>query len=515
MIPEEPPHLTPGYRLDRYELLSPLGAGGMASVWVARLLGKHDFEKLVALKMILPHYAHDPRFQQMFLDEARIAARIQHLNVAQILDLGEHEGILFLAMEWVDGDALSTLVQAVRQQGAPFPPGIAMRILADVCAGLHAAHELRDRAGAPLGVVHRDISPQNILLGPLGVAKVIDFGVAKARDRAAGETETGSIKGKLKYMAPEQAFSPKSTDRRADVWAVGAVLYALLAGRAPYESESDAATLLQLAQAKPLAPLLPRIPVPVRRVVARALAWEPAARYSTAAELRAAFEDAMAASAGSTTNADVAAFCERHLGSRAAVRREAVSRALVAAEERSRVLHARTRPGDRSASRSGDYVAPEVPSTPQEPTPTLGGAGAMTTNLAGPPDKTRRWQNAVVAGAIAAAVAAIAVVAGTTALVRGAAPRGGARAIGALPATVSAVKATAPAEGIPLPAPLPRSSVETPQPAARASVSADAILSAAPSARPRSQLARTPDSSRDPSSATPAAATKRAVDYGF
>jgi serine/threonine protein kinase len=267
---EEPLHLSPGYRLDRYELLCPIGMGGMASVWVARLVGKHGFEKLVAIKTILPRFARDPTFQQMFLDEARISSRIQHVNVAQILDLGDQHGVLFLVMEWVDGDALSKLAQAVADGGGSFPPGIAVRILADVCAGLHAAHELRDRSGEPLGIVHRDVSPHNILIDAQGVAKVIDFGIAKARDRAAGDTKTGSFKGKIKYMAPEQAVQPKSTDRRADIWAVGAVLYTLLAGRSPYESENDMATLLQLAQQKPPDSLPSTIPAPSPGIPARA-----------------------------------------------------------------------------------------------------------------------------------------------------------------------------------------------------------------------------------------------------
>src|SRR5487761_2463389 len=149
------PALAPGYKLDRYELLCPIAEGGMASVWVARQRGKHGFEKLVAIKTILPAFATDPRFQEMFLDEARIASRIEHPNVTQILDLGEEHEVLYLAMEYVDGDALSRLNHACLKEGMKIPPGILLRVLADTCAGLHEAHEMMDSSGMPLEVVHR------------------------------------------------------------------------------------------------------------------------------------------------------------------------------------------------------------------------------------------------------------------------------------------------------------------------------------------------------------------------
>src|SRR5450432_667070 len=194
--------LAPGYKLDRYELLCPIAEGGMASVWVARQRGKHGFEKLVAIKTILPKFAADVRFQEMFLDEARIASRIEHANVAQIFDLGEENEILYLVMEYVEGDALSKLNRACQRSGIRIPTGVILRVLSDTCAGLHEAHEMRDGSGRPLEIVHRDVSPHNILVSTRGTAKLIDFGIATARSRAGAETSSGVLKGKIQYMAP-------------------------------------------------------------------------------------------------------------------------------------------------------------------------------------------------------------------------------------------------------------------------------------------------------------------------
>ena len=384
----------------------------MASVWVARLLGKHGFEKLVAIKTILPRYARDPQFQRMFLDEARIASRIHHVNVGQILDLGDHQGVLFLAMEWIEGDALSKLARIVHDKRLTFPHGVALRILADVCHGLHAAHELRDRGGASLDIVHRDVSPHNILINDQGSAKVIDFGIAKARDRVGGETETGSLRGKVRYMSPEQALSPRTADRRADIWAVGAVLYYLLVGRSPYAGESDVATLTQLTSGRPPLPLPARIPEVVREVTIRALAWKREDRFATAAEFGRALEEAIVDLGTPATSAEVAAFCTEHLAVQAEARRTAVSTALTAAEERSRVARvssptrssitvaASGRQGDRSGA--GTTAAAVPPATPSGHTSlTLGAAAAMTSSPSTTLPATKRWRLAAACLAIA------------------------------------------------------------------------------------------------------------------
>src|SRR5690606_5718613 len=171
---------------------------------------------------ILPQYSQDPLFRNMFLDEASIASRIEHPNVARIEYVGEHLGNYFMVLEWVDGDSVSKILRASEQRGERVPFGIAARILADAAAGLHAAHELKDKTGASLGVVHRDVSPQNILVSNAGTTKIIDFGVAKAKDRVSQDTSAGQLKGKIRYMAPEQALG-RALDHRADVWALGAI----------------------------------------------------------------------------------------------------------------------------------------------------------------------------------------------------------------------------------------------------------------------------------------------------
>jgi len=231
-------NLEPGLKLDgRYELLCILAQGGMANVWLARFQGKHGFAKLVAVKTILPHIAEDEHFKQMFLDEARVAAHIEHPNVVQINDVGDHGGVSYLVMDLVEGESLQGILKACDRQGQRLPLGVALRVLADACQGLDAAHELRDPSGRPLNVVHRDISPQNILVTVAGTAKVIDFGIAKARDRATGDTSAGTLKGKISFMPHEQALG-REVDRRTDTWALGAVLYMLLSGRPPYKGEN-------------------------------------------------------------------------------------------------------------------------------------------------------------------------------------------------------------------------------------------------------------------------------------
>jgi serine/threonine-protein kinase len=419
----------------------------MASVWVARQRGKHGFEKLVAIKTILPKFAADPRFQQMFLDEARIASRIEHLNVAQILDLGEEHEILYLAMEYVDGDALSKLNRACQKKGMKVPTGIVMRVLADTCAGLHEAHELKDPAGRPLDIVHRDVSPHNILVSARGISKLIDFGIAKARSRMGTDTNSGVLKGKIQYMAPEQALG-RPVDRRADVWAVGSILYHVLAGKPPYEGDNQLATLHLLGSGRPPVPLPQSVHPAITGIVRKALAHAPENRYATATELREAIEDAMIEAMVPTTNADVAAFSAQHMADRTERRRQSIDLALAAAAERRRVEELLKPSSDRPSITTGatpqsaprpvskpdsvpphdGMTLPEVPTAKapapdaiakltarvSEPPPnsqsyaTLGSA-ALDSSPALPPQKSRKGVVVVVALIASAAVIATAV----------------------------------------------------------------------------------------------------------
>jgi serine/threonine protein kinase len=278
-----PTMLAPGAQLDRYELIHEVAQGGMGAVWRARLRGKHGFERPVAIKTLLPQYAADDRFRKMLLDEARIASAIDHPNVVRILDLGESDGVLYVVMDWVEGRTLESLASR-----RALPLGVAVHIIAEVCAGLHAAHELRDGTGAPRRVVHRDVSPDNVLVNDAGVARLTDFGIARARDRLSDETSLGRVKGKAGYIAPEQAMR-KRIDRRVDVWAAGATLYRLLAGRPPFGTLDE---LAQFINADQDVPRLAGVPLDIEDCVRRALDRDPRDRYPTAGEMQRALETA-------------------------------------------------------------------------------------------------------------------------------------------------------------------------------------------------------------------------------
>ncbi len=382
-----PVSLEPGYRLDRYELLCKIGQGGMASVWLARAQGKHGFERLVAVKTVLPEHATDRDFRTMLLDEARIAAGIDHPNVARILDVGEDRDIPYLVMEYVAGESLNRLHRKLGESDQRIPQEIVLRILADACAGLHVAHELIGPDGIPLGIVHRDVSPQNIIVNELGISKLIDFGVAKATGRLGGETATGIIKGKVAYMAPEQALGVP-VDRRADVWAIGAIAYYLLVGAPPFDAPNDAARIIRAVTGDPPDPMPSSVPPAIRDVVLKALSREARDRYATAADLRRALEDAARISSRAATTEDVAKFCGEHLAEFARARKKMLDRALAAASDRARAREALA--FQPSASGSSPSLDPRGVLGNQEET----SAGTIAHGVAVVPPPTRparRW----------------------------------------------------------------------------------------------------------------------------
>ncbi len=280
-------------RVGRYQLHEPIASGGMAVVHLGRIVGPIGFSRTVAIKRLHPHLATDPEFVTMFLDEARLAARVQHPNVVATLDVVASEGELFLVMDYVLGASLSQLLRWAKEAGSLIPPAVASSIIAGALYGLHAAHEARDEGGELLAIVHRDVSPQNILVGVDGVARVVDFGVAKAASRAQS-TRDDQIKGKLAYMAPEQ-ISRKMVDRRADVYAAGVVLWEALAARRLFVADDVAAVAAMVLEGAvaPLTGIRPDLTSGIDDVVKQALAREPAVRFGAAIDFAAALEAAI------------------------------------------------------------------------------------------------------------------------------------------------------------------------------------------------------------------------------
>ena len=261
----------------------------MAVVHLARVTGDDAYGGVVALKTIHPHLAAHAQFVDMFLDEARIASTIAHPNVCRVQDFGEHDGVYYLAMEYLIGEPLDEVIAALAlgadNAQLEVLPYHAAAIVLEVCEGLHAAHELRDRDGAWLGVVHRDVSPQNVFVGYDGNVKIVDFGLAKAARRLT-QTRAGTIKGKLAYVSPE-ALQRAPIDRRADVWATGVCLWELLTGQRLFKRPTDLETLVAVRDARIQAPSSVAwwVPPGLDAIVLRALARDPARRYSSSSDM--------------------------------------------------------------------------------------------------------------------------------------------------------------------------------------------------------------------------------------
>lgn len=270
---------------DRYVLLERIGVGGMAEVFRASARGAEGFERPIAIKRILPSLASDEDFVRMFVDEAKIAVQLQHPNIVQIFDLGRDGDEYFIAMELVHGKDLRAILDRVSSEGRTVPLAVALHIAMKVCEALHHAHCAVSHGGRSLCVVHRDVTPQNVLVSYDGEVKVTDFGLAKAAGRAT-QTQAGVVKGKLAYMAPE-AFAGLAVDHRSDVFGVGILLWEMLSGRRLFLGASDLETIekARLAIVPPLRSADPSIPAEVERIVRTALARDREQRYQTAEAL--------------------------------------------------------------------------------------------------------------------------------------------------------------------------------------------------------------------------------------
>jgi len=306
-------------RLGRYALFGEIASGGMAAIHYGRLAGTGGFQKTIAIKRLLPQFARDPDFRSMIEDEARLCARIRHPNVVTPLDVLSTDHEVLLAMEYVHGESLSRLLKTARQKGKAVPPAVAASILSGMLHGLHAAHEATDEHGRPLGIVHRDVSPHNVMVGVDGIARVIDFGIAKA-STSRDLTQTGQVKGKLPYISPE-IYEGAPVTRAADVYAAAVVMWETLTGRRLFEAETDEA-LIALVLRAPIDPpsdWSDGVPKSIDQLVLAGLARDPAGRPRTCKEMALALEQGMPLAPPSAVGAWVEELAQPNLAQRAAL----------------------------------------------------------------------------------------------------------------------------------------------------------------------------------------------------
>lgn len=318
--------LGPGTRLGPYELLVAVAQGGMARVWAA---WHSQLERVVAVKTIRSEFAQSRMYQQLFMDEARFASSVKHPSVCEVFGQGEALGVLYIAMEWVKGESVARVLKPNKgDTPRPVEPRVAARIIADCCAALHAAHEVRDADGSLIRLVHCDVSPQNLMITTSGETKLVDFGVARA---AAGgrSSDFPQIDGKAAYMAPEHAAG-KRISRLSDVFTLGICLYEITTATRPFATGNREATIERLLKGnyKPPNEVLPGYPAPLERILLRAMAMEPTHRYPSALRMRAALEEWLRYSGPEIGTDDLTRFVEERAGTiieeRESVIREAI-----------------------------------------------------------------------------------------------------------------------------------------------------------------------------------------------
>lgn len=361
--------LQAGDLLGRYQLLCPIARGGMGQVWAARQSGPLGLPKLVAIKTAIPlestAYA---QVQEFLFDEAQVAASVDHPNVCKILELGQEREVLFIAMEWLHGAPLSTLVSKLPQRRLDYR--MAAHLLAQACSGLHAAHELKDDDGVLLEVVHRDATPHNFLITAAGELKVMDFGIVKSKNQQHQATQTGELKGKLSYLSPEQ-IRGQVIDRRADLFTLGSVLYVITVGQSafnPSNTQDPGQTIMRILEGDYAAPssLVPDYPPKLEAIVQRALATRRDDRFQTAEEMRLALDDFLADGSRSVTREEVSALLHQCCGSLIEQRKAEIRNAQRLFDSQGGSARSGTFPasvGYDSAGRIADLIAAAAPAS--------------------------------------------------------------------------------------------------------------------------------------------------------
>ncbi|MBI3203213.1 MAG: protein kinase [Myxococcales bacterium] len=387
--------------IGRYALFAQIAAGGMAAVHLGRLLGQAGFARTVAIKRLHPYLSEDPEFVSMLIDEARLVARIRHPNVVSTLDVVAVDGEILVVMEYVHGESLAKLLGRLRKQGTAVPAAIASNIISGVLYGLHAAHDAKDESGRALDVIHRDVSPQNVIVGADGVARVVDFGVAKAAGRLQ-ETREGQLKGKIRYMAAEQ-LKHGEVDRTVDVYAASVVLWECLTGRRLFDDDNEWKIAHAIAEgaSTPPSQLVPGVPPELDAIVMKGLSPDRSLRFQTAFEMASAIEDAVPPATARQVAAWVDSVASDALQARAAM--------VATVEEQSRDLVDATPATSGSWSRPSAASLPDRTSTPDEGSePSRTGAGTAKSYL--PTGRTasgRTWSLPLVAALVAVGVVAV------------------------------------------------------------------------------------------------------------
>ena len=373
---EEPAAAVPSTGPDRfgqYEILERIASGGMAELYKAKRTGVEGFQKIVAIKKILPHLADDEEFITMFADEAKLAAQLNHPNIIHIYDLGKIQaGGYFIAMEYVDGRDLRAIQKSARELGVPLPVPLAVYIASKVASALDYAHRRRDAEGHDLHIVHRDVSPQNILISYEGDIKLCDFGIAKAASKA-GQTQSGALKGKLQYMSPEQAWA-RPIDRRSDLFSLGVVLHELLTGDRLFRADTDIQVLekVRSADISPPSRGNPEVPKNLDAVVLRALAKDPDERYANASDLLRDLDSVLYSYSPAPGSADVAIYLHRLQAEESAVaearaREAAQAQATLQEEPAARRRKSKSVPVRRTGSTPKVMPPPASPPPPGKP----------------------------------------------------------------------------------------------------------------------------------------------------